>query len=86
MAQLEAEGVPYSGPIDRGYERSIYFRDPNGIVVELLTWLTPVPEGVDEGDLILAAQAKRLARGAYSIEDEDVQSVLSELTAGPDRA
>jgi catechol 2,3-dioxygenase-like lactoylglutathione lyase family enzyme len=79
MATLQAEGVAFSGPVDRGYERSIYFRDPNGVVVELMTWLTPRPEGVDEGDLILAAQARRLARGAYAIEDEDVRSVLAEM-------
>jgi catechol 2,3-dioxygenase-like lactoylglutathione lyase family enzyme len=79
IATLEAEGIPHSGPVDRGYERSVYFRDPNGVTVELLTWLTPVPAGLDEGDLILAAQAKRRARGAYAIEDEDVQSALAEL-------
>jgi catechol 2,3-dioxygenase-like lactoylglutathione lyase family enzyme len=79
IAALQAEGVPYSGPVDRGYERSVYFRDPNGVVVELLTWITPVPEGVDEGDLILAAQERRLGRGAYAIEDEDVKAAISEL-------
>jgi catechol 2,3-dioxygenase-like lactoylglutathione lyase family enzyme len=76
---LTAEGVAISGPIDRGYERSIYFRDPNGVTVELMTWLTPRPEDVDEGDLILAAQARRLARGAYAIEDEDVKAALDEF-------
>jgi glyoxalase family protein len=79
IAALQAEGVPLSGPIDRGYERSVYFRDPNGVVVELLTWITPVPDGVDEGDLILAAQARRLERGAYAIEDEDVKSAIEAL-------
>jgi catechol 2,3-dioxygenase-like lactoylglutathione lyase family enzyme len=79
IAALQAEGVPYSGPVDRGYERSIYFRDPNGVVVELLTWITPVPEGMDEGDLILAAQTRRLGRGAYAIEDEDVKAAIAEL-------
>jgi len=79
MAALTAEGVPFSGPVDRGYERSVYFRDPNGVVVELLTWITPVPNGVDEGDLILAAQARRLERGAYAIEDEDVKAAIEAL-------
>jgi len=79
MALLNAEGVRFNGPIDRGYERSIYFRDPNGVVIELLTWITPVPEGMDEGDLILAAQARRLARNAYAIDDEDVQAAIAEL-------
>ncbi len=67
MAALRDEDIQFSGPNDRGYERSIYFRDPNGVVVELLTWTRPVPDGVDEGDLILAAQqARRLERGAYA--------------------
>jgi glyoxalase family protein len=79
MAILNAEGVRFNGPIDRGYERSIYFRDPNGTVIELLTWITPVPEGMDEGDLILAAQARRLARSAYAIDDEDVQAAIAGL-------
>jgi len=79
MSALAAEGVRFSGPVDRGYERSIYFRDPNGVTVELMTWLTPKPEDLDEGDLILAAQAKRLDRGAYAIEDEDVKAALAEL-------
>jgi catechol 2,3-dioxygenase-like lactoylglutathione lyase family enzyme len=79
MATLDAEGVSYSGPIDRGYERSVYFRDPNGVVVELLTWITPVPDGVDEGDLILAAQAKRRNRDAYAIELEDVDAAIAEM-------
>jgi hypothetical protein len=79
MEALTEAGVAYSGPVDRGYERSVYFRDPNGVVVELLTWITPVPDGRDEGDLILAAQARRLARNAYAIENEDVQAAIAEL-------
>lgn len=77
MATLDAHGVRYKGPIDRGYERSLYFRDPNGAVIELLTWITPPPDDVDEGDLIVAAQQHRLARGGAFIEDEDVRAVLA---------
>ncbi len=83
MATLDAHGIPYAGPIDRGYERSLYFRDPNGAVIELLTWITPIPDGVDEGDLILAAQERRRARGAAFIEDEDVKAVLGEGRLAP---
>jgi hypothetical protein len=79
MAVLDAEGIGYNGPVDRGYESSIYLRDPNGVVVELMTWVTPVPEGVDEGDLILAAQDLRRKREAYAIEDEDVQNALAAM-------
>ncbi len=76
MAALEAEGIHYKGPVDRGYERSLYFRDPNGAVIELLTWITPLPGDADEGDVILAAQQHRRERGAAFIEDEDVRAVL----------
>ncbi|MFQ5554276.1 MAG: VOC family protein [Acidimicrobiia bacterium] len=76
MASLVAAGVRYKGPIDRGYERSLYFRDPNGAVIELLTWITPVPDHVEEGDLILEAQKRRRDRGAGFIEDEDVRTAL----------
>jgi catechol 2,3-dioxygenase-like lactoylglutathione lyase family enzyme len=75
-AAIEAEGIRVRGPIDRGYERSIYFRDPNGVAIELLSWLRPIPAGVDEGDLILAAQARRIARGARWIELEDVEAII----------
>ena len=79
MAVLDAEGIRYKGPIDRGYERSVYFRDPNGAVVELLSWLAPLPNDADEGDVILAAQERRHARGASFIELEDVEAILSEV-------
>ncbi len=78
MATLDANGVAYKGPVDRGYERSLYFRDPNGAVIELMTWITPVPEEADEGDVILAAQAHRHARGAAFIEQRDVDAVLGD--------
>src|SRR4029078_2892036 len=43
LARLGAEGNGVRGPIERGYERSIYFKDPNGVRIELLVWLTPPP-------------------------------------------
>lgn len=79
MATLDAHRIAYKGPIDRGYERSLYFRDPNGAVIELMTWMAPVPEGIDEGDLIAAAQRHRLGRGAVFVEQEDVEAVLEAI-------
>lgn len=35
-ARLDAAGVPYAGP-DRGIEESMYFKDPDGIQIELLS-------------------------------------------------
>jgi glyoxalase family protein len=36
-ARLEELGVPSSGPVDRFYFRSLYFREPNGILFEIAT-------------------------------------------------
>jgi catechol 2,3-dioxygenase-like lactoylglutathione lyase family enzyme len=35
LAKGKVEGVEVRGPVDHGFVRSIYFRDPNGYVVEL---------------------------------------------------
>lgn len=35
--RLQQLGVPSSGPVDRYYFKSIYFREPNGILFELAT-------------------------------------------------
>lgn len=35
--RLNSLGVPNSGPIDRYYFRSLYFREPNGILFEIAT-------------------------------------------------
>ena len=37
LAKGKAEGIETRGPADHGFIRSIYFRDPNGYVVELTT-------------------------------------------------
>lgn len=36
-ARLKELGVPSSGPVDRFYFRSLYFREPNGVLFELAT-------------------------------------------------
>ena len=40
LAKGKSEGIETRGPSDHGFIHSIYFRDPNGYVVELTT---PVP-------------------------------------------
>jgi catechol-2,3-dioxygenase len=35
LNKAQAEGVEVRGPVDHGFVRSIYMRDPNGYVVEL---------------------------------------------------
>lgn len=35
--RLSEAGVPHSGPVDRFWFRSLYFREPNGILIEIAT-------------------------------------------------
>ncbi len=84
IARLDDAGIGFEGPVDRGYERSIYFKDPNGATVELLCWITPPPAGIPQSEIIKRAQANRIARGATLVEDEDVRAAISQLTTSPD--
>jgi catechol 2,3-dioxygenase-like lactoylglutathione lyase family enzyme len=84
LDQLATEGVEVKGPVERGYERSIYFRDPNGVRLELLTWLTPPPPGLPQADIIATAQRIRRERGAQFVEDRDVQQAIAELQEAQD--
>ena len=78
---LPANGIKYRGPIDRGYERSIYFPDPNGITLEFLTWITPPPEDIPQATIIKRAQDLRVAEGAHHIEDEHIRQAIGQLQA-----
>jgi catechol 2,3-dioxygenase-like lactoylglutathione lyase family enzyme len=84
LERLPAHGVAVHGPIERGYERSIYFRDPNGVRIELLMWLTPPPQGLPQADIIARAQDFRQARGAAFVQDQDVQRAVAEFQAPED--
>ena len=54
LERLKADGVEIKGPTERGYERSIYFRDPNGVRIELRIAYEP------PGSIVGAAVAKRV--------------------------
>ena len=81
LERLRTEGIEVRGPIDRGYERSIYFKDPNGVRIELLVWLTPPPSDLTQVEIIREAQATRVRRGAAYVQDEDVQAAILGLRA-----
>ncbi len=79
METLNRYKIKFKGPVDRGYERSLYFHDPNGIKVELMTWKTPLPAGADEAEIIASAQIIRENEGAYNIEDEHVRQAMTDF-------
>lgn len=77
--RLRQAGIDFEGPVDRGYERSIYFQDPNGATVELLAWITTPPAELAQAEIIKRAQSLREARGARSIEDVDIREAIAQL-------
>ena len=77
--RLRAANVEFEGPVDRGYERSVYFKDPNGVTIELLAWITQPPAGLPFAAVIKRAQLLREARGASLIEDADIRAAVDEL-------
>jgi len=82
LERLRSEGVDVRGPVDRGYECSIYFKDPNGVRIELLVWLTPPPPNLTQADIIRRAQEICIGRGAGYVEDQDMQAAIRELRDG----
>jgi len=78
--RLRGARVEFEGPVDRGYERSIYFKDPNGVTIELLSWITPIPAGLRQADVIRGAQELRKRRGSALIEDEDIRAYIQQAT------
>lgn len=50
--RLSAAGIKYTGPVDHGFVKSIYFKDPNGINIEIAA-------SMPRHDEILAEEKKR---------------------------
>ena len=76
MEKLNNHGVKFMCSIDRRYERSVYFKDPNGVLVELRTLITPLPEGANEAEVVAPATALRAGKGAHRIEDNHVRRAM----------
>ena len=84
METLRRHHVEFVGPVERGYERSVYFHDPNGVTIELLSWITPLSQGADEADIVARGTEIRRAQGAHHIEDTHVRQAMAELGFPPD--
>lgn len=53
--ELQARSIACAGPVDRGFERVLYVRDLNGITLEFVHWLTPLPAGADQALVLKTA-------------------------------
>ncbi len=77
--RLAELGIENTGPIDRGFMNSIYFRDPNGQLLEMACFKFEPPPGYTVADVLRAAHNIRVAAGDYAIEDRHLADALAEL-------
>lgn len=82
--RLDARGVKHSGPVDRGFMDSLYFRDPLGLRIELAAYRFEPPEGMRHADVLLEAHKIRVARGDHHIDRQHLADAI-ELLISRDR-
>ena len=68
VERLDERGITHSGPKDRGFMDSIYFRDPLGMLIELAAYRFDPPVGATHADVLIEAHRLRVARGDDHIE------------------
>jgi len=78
--RLNERGIWNTGNIDRGFMDSIYFRDPNGQLLEMACYKFVPPEGCTVVDVLVTAHRIRVAAGAYNIQDSHLADAIAELS------
>ncbi|MEP3046058.1 MAG: VOC family protein [Roseibium sp.] len=78
--RLDDRGISHSGPKDRGFMDSIYFRDPLGLLIELASYRFTPPQGLPMGEVMLAAHKIRVGRGDYNITEVHLADAIENLT------
>jgi catechol 2,3-dioxygenase-like lactoylglutathione lyase family enzyme len=81
VERLQALRIQNTGPIDRGFMDSIYFRDPNGQLLELACFKFVPPEGHTLADVLSVAHRLRVQNGDYAITDKHLADAIAELSA-----
>lgn len=80
VERLKELGIENTGPIDRGFMDSIYFRDPNGQLIEMACFKFVPPEGYTLADVLGLAHRLRVANGEYAIADKHLADAIQQLT------
>ncbi|SLN72230.1 Putative ring-cleaving dioxygenase MhqA [Roseivivax jejudonensis] len=77
--RLNARGITHSGPKDRGFMDSIYFKDPLGLLIELATYKFEPPLGCSHADVMIEAHRTRVARGDHHIAEVHLADAIERL-------
>jgi glyoxalase family protein len=80
VERLRDLGIENTGPIDRGFMDSIYFRDPNGQRLELACYKFVPPEGFTYADVLAAAHRIRVEAGDYNVAERHLAEAIQELS------
>ncbi len=80
VARLKELGIENTGPIDRGFMDSIYFRDPNGQLLELACYKFVPPAGYTVADVLATAHRIRVEAGDYNVQDQHLAQAIEELS------
>ena len=78
-AGLAAAGYPNTGRVDRGFMDSLYFRDPNGSLIELAVYKFTPPEGRSIGEVLAAAHRLRVQQGDGAITEKHLKEATAQL-------
>ncbi len=81
VERLDARHIPHSGPKDRGFMDSIYFKDPLGLLIELASYRFEPPRGCSHADVMIEAHRDRVARGDYNIQEIHLANAIETLVA-----
>ncbi|GHF40267.1 VOC family protein [Seohaeicola zhoushanensis] len=79
VKRLDERSIGHSGPKDRGFMDSIYFKDPLGLLIELACYRFEPPAGCTHADVMIRAHRIRVARGDKNIETEHLADAIEEL-------
>jgi len=78
--RLNERKIKHSGPKDRGFMDSIYFRDPLGLLIELASYRFEPPTGSTHSNVLTVAHILRVKAGAAAIEACHVADAIEKIT------
>ena len=79
VERLDERGIKHSGPKDRGFMDSIYFKDPLGLLIELAAYRFEPPSGHTHADVLLEAHRIRVERGDHHIAQVHLADAIEDL-------
>jgi hypothetical protein len=81
VIRLDERGIKHSGPKDRGFMDSIYFKDPCGLLIELACYKFEPPMGCSHADVMILAHRLRVAAGDGNILEVHLADAIETLVA-----